>query len=91
MNENFESAGEWTFHPTEGGENRSTRRKTPTTSPKIGITYLTMISLGQNAPALSSVHFEMVSMRSGKPIYAPPRLSGVSPMLPLNQFQCWSD
>ena len=33
----------------------------------------------------------MVSMRSGSSICAPPRLSGVSPMLPLKQFQCWSD
>ena len=34
----------------------------------------------------------MVSMRSGKPICTPPRLSGVSPVLPyLKQFQCWSD
>ena len=30
-------------------------------------------------------------MRSGKPIWVPPRLSGVSPMLPWKQFQCWSD
>ena len=34
----------------------------------------------------SSVQFKMVSMRSGRPIGAPPRLSGVSPMLPLKQF-----
>ena len=39
----------------------------------------------------SSVQFKMVSMRSGRPICAPPRLSGVSPMLPLKQFQCWFD
>ena len=39
----------------------------------------------------STVQFKMVSMRSGRPIYAPPRLSGVSPMLPLKEFQCWSD
>ena len=39
----------------------------------------------------SSVQFKMVSMRSGRPICAPPRLTGVSPMLPLKQFQCWSD
>ena len=31
----------------------------------------------------SSVHFKMVSMRSVRPICAAPRLSGVSPMLPL--------
>ena len=31
----------------------------------------------------SSVQFKMVSMRSGRPICAPPRLSKVSPMLPL--------
>ena len=30
-----------------------------------------------------------VSMRSGRPICAPRRHSGVSPMLPLKQFQCW--
>ena len=32
-------------------------------------------------------------MLSGRPICAPPRLSGVSPMLPLlkRQFQCWFD
>ena len=35
----------------------------------------------------SSVQFKMVSMRSGKPICSPPRLSGVSPVLPLKQFQ----
>ena len=37
----------------------------------------------------TSVQFKMVSMRSGRPIICPPpRLSGVSPMLPLKQFQC---
>ena len=30
----------------------------------------------------SSVQFKMVSMRCGRPICAPPSLSGVSPMLP---------
>ena len=38
------------------------------------------------------VQFKMVSMRSEKPICAPPPLSEVSPMLPLKQFQssqCW--
>ena len=36
----------------------------------------------------SSVQFKMVSMCSGRPIIcAPPRLSGVSPVLPLKQFQ----
>ena len=39
----------------------------------------------------SSVQFKMVSMRSGRTICAPPHLSGVSPVLPLKQFQCWSD
>ena len=39
----------------------------------------------------SSVHSKMVSMRSGKSICAPPRLSKVSPKLPLKQFQCSSD
>ena len=39
----------------------------------------------------SSVQFKMVPIRSGRPICAPPRLSEVSPMLPLKQFQCWSD
>ena len=33
----------------------------------------------------------MASKRTGKPICAPPRLSKVSPMLRLKQFQCWSD
>ena len=32
----------------------------------------------------------MVSMHSGRPTCAPPCLSGVSPMLPLKQFKCWS-
>ena len=35
-----------------------------------------------------SIQFKMVSKRSGKPVCAPPRLSEVSPMLPL---QYWSD
>ena len=35
----------------------------------------------------TSVQFRMVSMRSGRPICTPHRLSGVSPMLPLKQFQ----
>ena len=39
----------------------------------------------------SSVQFKMVSMRSEKPMCAPPRLSEVSPTLPLKQFQCSSD
>ena len=33
----------------------------------------------------------MVSMRSGRLICTQPRLLGVSPMLPLKQFQRWSD
>ena len=33
----------------------------------------------------------MVSLRSDKPICAPPRLSEVSPTLPLKRFQCSSD
>ena len=33
----------------------------------------------------------MVSIRSGKPICALPRLSEVSPTLPLKHVQCWSD
>ena len=37
---------------------------------------------------LSSVQFEMISVRSGKPICAPPRLSEASPTLPLKRFQC---
>ena len=36
----------------------------------------------------SSVQFNMVVMRSEKPICAPPRLSAVSPTLPLKQFLC---
>ena len=39
----------------------------------------------------SSVQFKMESMRTKKPICAPPRLSYVSPALPLKQFQCLSD
>ena len=39
----------------------------------------------------SSVQFKMVSMRSEMPICAPPRLSEVSPTLPLKRFQCLSD
>ena len=39
----------------------------------------------------SSVQSKMVSMHSGRPICAAPHLSGVSPMLPLKQFECWSD
>ena len=35
----------------------------------------------------SSFQFKMVSMHSEKPICAPPRLSEVSPTLPLKQFQ----
>ena len=40
---------------------------------------------------ISSVQFKMKFMRSGRPICAPPRLSGVPPMLSLKQFQCWCD
>ena len=39
----------------------------------------------------SSVQFKMVSVHSGRPICAPPHLTGVSPMLPLKRLQCWSD
>ena len=42
-------------------------------------------------PQFSSVQLKMVSMRSEKPICAPPRLSEVSPTLPLKRFQCSSD
>ena len=35
---------------------------------------------------IGSVQFKMVSVRTGRPICAPPRLSGVSPMLPLKPF-----
>ena len=45
----------------------------------------------QASVQLSSVQFKRVSMRSGRSICAPPRVSGVSLMLPLKQFQCWSD
>ena len=38
-----------------------------------------------------SVPFKIVSMRSERPIFTPPRLSEISPTLPLNQFQCSSD
>ena len=34
----------------------------------------------------SSGQFKMVSVRSGRPIYALHPISGVSPMLPLKQF-----
>ena len=37
------------------------------------------------------VQFKMVSMRSKKPIGAPPRLPEVSLTLPLKRFQCSSD
>ena len=40
---------------------------------------------------VGSVQFEMVSMQSEKSICAPPRLSEVSPTLPLKQLQCLSD
>ena len=39
-----------------------------------------------NTSCSSSVQFKMVSMRLGRPTCAPPRLLGVSPMLPLKQF-----
>ena len=45
----------------------------------------------RNKGRYSSVQFKMISMCSGRPVCAPPRLSGVSPMLSLKQFQCWSD
>ena len=45
----------------------------------------------QDTVRFSSVQFKVVSMRQGKPICAPPRLSGISPALPLEQFPCWSD
>ena len=49
-------------------------------------------TLGTNRSVqFSSVQFKMVSMRSGKAICAPIRLSGVSPTLPLKQFQRCSD
>ena len=41
--------------------------------------------------AASSLHFKMASMCSERLICAPPRLSGVSPTLPLKQFQCLCD
>ena len=39
---------------------------------------------------ISSLQFNVVSVRSERPICAPPRLSEVSPMLPLKHFQCSS-
>ena len=39
----------------------------------------------------SSVQFKTVYMRTERPIGAPPRLSEVSPTLPLKRFQCSSD
>ena len=44
---------------------------------------------GEREGEFSSVR--AVSMRSEKPICAPPRLSEVSPTLPLKRFQCSSD
>ena len=38
-----------------------------------------------------SVHFKVVFRRSEKPICATLCLSEVPPVLPLEQFQCWSD
>ena len=38
-----------------------------------------------------TIQFEMVSMRSEKPICAPPHLSQVSPTSPLKRLQCSSD
>ena len=52
---------------------------------------LTTYSRADRSSDRSSVQFKIVSMRSGKPICAPLRLLGVSPTLPLKQFQCWSD
>ena len=62
---------------------------------------LTQIThLHSSSVQFSSVQFKMIYIyiyiyiyitRSGRPICAPPRLSRVSPMLPLKQFQCWSD
>ena len=49
-----------------------------------------MVRASRSSVQFSSVQFKMVSMLSGKPICAPSRLSGVSPVLPLKQFQCWS-
>ena len=39
----------------------------------------------------TSVQFKMVFMRSEKPICVPPRISEVSPTLPLKRFQCSDD
>ena len=46
---------------------------------------------GLSSRQFSSVQIKMVYMRSEKSICAPPRLSEVSPALPLKRFQCSSD
>ena len=48
-------------------------------------------SVNENREKCGSVQFKMVSTRLRKPIFGPPRLSEVFPVLPLKQFQCWSD
>ena len=56
------------------------------------VTLLTSLTPNRLAkPVNSSVQFKVVSMRSQKPICAPPRLSDVSSTLPFKQFQCSSD
>ena len=49
------------------------------------------LPLCTSLPVVASVQFKMVSMRSEKPVCAPPLLSEVSPTLPLKQFRCLSD
>ena len=53
--------------------------------------HVSCLVLGLVGMTFHSVQFKMVSMRLGRPIYAPPHLLGVSPTLPLKQFQRWSD
>ena len=54
---------------------------------------VTFMCPNQGTVLFSSIQFKMVSMRSEKSIKlcAPPRLSEVSPTLPLKRFQCPSD
>ena len=49
------------------------------------------ISITLHRRHVRTVQFNVVSVRLEKPICAPPRLSEVSPTLPLKRFQCSSD
>ena len=61
---------------------------------KSGYSFWISVRLGWSnfsSVQFSSVQFKMISMRSEKPICAPPSLSGVSATLPLKRFQCSSN